>query len=122
MTRCYLILFIFSVGIFSCNKTYDYPYHLIESIEITNWNGTTTLNNDQTLILKEKLKTSNFLDKGTLFKPGHISLIFKFTDGSKDYVLAKYEKIIIESVGSDTRKQYMGTYGLSQKINFDNYK
>ncbi|AEV97454.1 hypothetical protein A4D02_35750 [Niastella koreensis] len=101
-----------------------FPVDDIQSITVTNYNGTHALTKDKLTFLKGQLKKAKFAG-GLLLKPGHITLTIKLKANSKaktGYVYAYKGNINFDAAIDKHGNNFSGTYYLPLAINFDNYK
>jgi hypothetical protein len=101
-----------------------FPIEDIQSITVTNYNGTHALSGNELAALKEQLKKAKFAG-GLLVKPGHVTLAIKLqakTKARAGYVYA-YEGMVNFDGGVDKKgSNFSGSYYLPLSVNFDNYK
>jgi hypothetical protein len=101
-----------------------FPVEDIQSITVTNYNGTHLFTNNELIFLKRQLKEAKFAG-GLLEKPGHIALSIKLKTGSKAKTgdVYAYEGTINFDGGIDKYgNTFSGTYYFPLSINFDSYK
>ena len=101
-----------------------FPVDDIESITVTNYNGTHKLTPKELSFLKEQLKKAKYAG-GLLVKPGHITMGMQLKTKSaakSGYVYPTKGSIHFDGAVNKLGKQFSGTYWLPLAINFDDYK